>query len=328
MVWGIEQALFHVYHNWRESDFLLPSFEKWVADTLALPQLAKSLEVLRRGDSYSEQLFGFLSAVDYLTRDMLDTLQTQVTDWEADNQQGLLNSRAARLFNQGKRVEALALFKQAHEQDETNWPIMLNYAQALIESDQTEQGFKYITKAEIGLASTGQTDAKVWYLYAKVCRKLKNIDQALDYINRAIEADPINDHYYELATLQMLTRRFDDAIATLALAPQRDFRYYQILADTYARGNDYPGAIKTLNEAHLKYDPLPESLVRLAKYYRRNYEPSQAQRTLERITYIDQHPLARIELAKVKKALGKLYEYQKIMDAILTEAKQDYRNQQ
>lgn len=328
MVWSMEQALFHVLHNWRESDFLLPSFEKWVGQALGLTTLAKGLETLHQLSSYSEQLLGFLSLIDYLPAEDLSQLQAQVSLWEADNQPSLLSSRAASLFNQGQRTAAIALFKEAHAQAPTNWDILLNYAQALIEHDQVDQGFKYIAQAEAGLASTGETHPKVYYLYAKVCRKLKNMDQALGYIQRAIDHTPANDYYYELVTIQLETRRFNEAIGTLNRVPQRDFRYYQVLAAAYAQGQDYPGAIKSLNEAHLKYDPTPDTLTQLASYYRHNYEQDQARRTLARIPDSHIHPLARIELAKIEKASGKLYLYQQIMETLLTEAKQQYRQTQ
>ena len=334
-VFSLEQAMWHIYNNWREDDFLSPDFEKWVSSTLELQDVAKDLANLRTYEIYANQLFSFLSIIPYFDQLDLSTLQSRISSWEGDNQQTMLNNRAIELFNSGDNFSdkslSVDLFRQAYEIDKTNLEVMLNYSQALVENGNSEKAFVYVRKAENMCEDLGIKNSKVFYLYAKICRKLRNMDQALSYIKKAIMygtgSPNINDYHYELAEIQIETRRYNDAIEELKEAPHKNFSYYMKLATVYDASGDYAGAIKAINAAHTIATETPISLAILAGYHRKNYDLDNAKQIIEKITDIEQHPFAQIELAKIKKESGRLGEYQKIMDGILVEAKRSYREE-
>lgn len=371
-VFSLEQALWHTYNNWRESDFLLPQFEKWVKNVLELPDISKQLQKIQEQGEYSKQLFSFLSIIPYFDPLNLSTLQAHVASWEEDNQQTVLNNKAIELFNSTNnkkdRIEAISLFQQAYSLDKTNLDVMLNYAQALIEDDQTEKAFRYVKKAEnICEENAGSSEAyplgidplikaKIYYLDSQIYRKLKDMEQAIKAIKKAILAErksgnSSNEYYFELVEIQTEVRRYNDAIEALKQAPDKDFSYYKKLAYIHAASGDYPGAIKAINIAHDIGDETIESLTILAGYYRNNYDLESAKQTIEKVIDIEKkadqekkldqekkselqkvadrqkYPLAQIELAKIKKATGRLGEYQQIMDNVLKEAKLKYREE-
>ena len=326
-VFSIEQALWHTYHNWRESDFLLPDFEKWVREVLQLTHVANELNSLREEARYPKQLFMFLSVIDYFDLQDLSTLRAKVVHWQENHQPLVLNNQAAELFNLGDKENGLALFERAYSLDKTNVEVMLNYAQALLADDQIEKAFRYVRKAENLCEDQQISQSKIDYLDAKICRKLKNMDQALNHIKKAVAKEPINDYYYEWADIQVETRRYNDAIETLAQAPDRNVDYYRKLADVHDAAADYAGAIKAIHAIHDTGKATIETLTALAGYHRKNYDLDSAKQVIAEITDIDNHPLAQIELAKIKKATGRLHDYQKIMDQILIQAKKEWRQE-
>ncbi|MCL1996660.1 MAG: hypothetical protein FWG63_10685 [Defluviitaleaceae bacterium] len=351
-IYSLEEALFYTYANWQERDFTTPAFIAWVDTILGLSDISSKLQELNKVDSYTQKLMTFLSITPYFDSQKLAAIKAEVESWEekssvvllkeeADTQVLVAPKKATELYsravaqggdaatynnmaisymNRNMYKEAAQAFGNAYSLDKNNLDIILNYSLALIEMGEIEQAFRYIRRAE----SFGES-AYVYFLYAKICHANKNIKQAVEYLNQALDMEKNCEYYYYLAKVYALDNRHADALETINKVQGKDQKYYIKLAELFALGEDYPKAIQAMEDAHRNGTKTAATLATLASYQRQNNDLTVAQTTIEEALKLEQNKFAMLEDAKIKKSQGKLRDYQKIMENILREAKENYR---
>lgn len=352
-VYSLEEALYYTKKNWKESDFTRVSFIDWVNLTLGLHEISQKLETITKLETYTKRLLAFLTIIPYFDQLQLVSIKTEAELWEAENSYTLLKEEAdyyaenipkkaisiyEKVLTQGEDAniynniaisymklkmytEAVNNFKRAYSLNKSSIEIILNYSLALIETGQIEKAYKYIKKAE----SFGE-NSDVYYLYGKICYLNKNINQGIDCLNKALSISQNNDYYYLLTKIYISARRYNEALETIKQVKDKDSIYYIKLAEVCALSKDFPGAITSIETAHNNGYKNAASLTALASYYRQNYDLNAASSTIKTALLLENNKLALLEDAKIKKSQGKLRDYQKIMENILKESKENYRN--
>jgi tetratricopeptide (TPR) repeat protein len=358
-VYSLEEALYYTYKNWQQQDFVSPAFTRWVEGILRLPDITKKLKEAIALENYSERLFAFLSITPYLDPIALATVRTEVELWQKDNisnhikEEGDMhinespelaielykkaldkgdnalayNNLAISYMNMNMHTEALETFGKAYKADKENIDIMLNYSIALIDVGNIIKATTYIEKAE----KLNKDNSYVHFLYGKLHYANKNANKSIESLKKAIKLEKQlgikADYHYALARAFIVTRRYNEAIETIEQIAQKDETYYLKLSETYALSEDYPRAIREMLKVFELGAENVNTLTTLASYHRLNYDLTAAKATIEKALHLEKNnQLAIMEDAKIKKANGKLRDYQKIMENILTEAKENYRN--
>ena len=351
-IYSLEEALFYTHKNWKERDFCSPAFIAWVDTILELSDISDRLQELNKMDSYADKLMGFLSITPYFEPNKLTAVKTEAMAWEEQNGATILkeeadtqvhiapktatdlykraiakgdnaqtyNNMAISYMNRNMYKEAVQTFSTAYNLDKTNLDILLNYSLALIEVGEIEQAFRYIRRAE-----AIEETSYVYYLYAKICHANGNIEEAIPYLEQALSMEKNSEYYYFLATLYMFAESGDLAIKTINKIKQKDQKYYTKLAEIFAIMGDYSKAIQAMEDGHKKGYKTADTLAVLASYHRQNFDLKNAKITVQEALALEPNKLALMEDAKIKKSKGNLRDYQKIMENILKEAKENYR---
>ena len=357
-VYSIEEALYYVYHNWKETDYTTDKFISWVKNILKEEDIAEKLIEAKQMDTFSDCLINFLSITEYFETMEIVAIKSEVLGWEKEygwvrpkeeadsllrkdqldkakdfyekaldygQTPELYNNMAITHMKKQEYEEAIGYFKRAYQLDKNNVKIILNLAEAYICNKDFLSAFKYLKKAETFEQAEGDT----YYLYAKICMLDKNYLRAIEHLNEAIKIYPDNFYYYQLTNCYIKIRKYTEALETIKKVTDRSVTYYTQEAKVHAAYCDYPAAIQVLRKAVqiAKKEQLPEVLTHLASYYRLNYDIESAKVTIKKASNIaPNNTMVKLEEAKIKKADGKMRDYQKLMDNILSQVKNDYRN--
>ena len=357
-VYSLEEALYYTYTNWQQNDFVSPAFERWVEGVLRLPDIATKIKEAVSLEDYSQRLFAFLSVTPYIDPTKIDKMKPSVQEWEQNNTGAHLKEEgdmhlndspalATELYKKALAKEedpqtynnlaisymytnmydkALEAFYKAYNLDKDNLDILFNYSLSLVETGDADLAFKYIRKAK----SINKENSYVYFLYGKAYYKTRNINKAIENYEKAIGMEDSiaekSEYSYALAKAYMTARRYSEAKETIEQIKEKDYTYYTSLAEISERSEDYPGAIKAMQKVlELGYKN-PNTLAKLASYHRQNYDLDSAKSAIDTALHLNaSNKLAILEDAKIKKAAGKLRDYQKTMERILTEAKDNYR---
>ena len=357
-VYTFEEALYHTFTYWKESmeDFSSPEFISWVKNTLDLKYIASQIAELKKLDSAGGRLLGFLSLTQYYNEETLAALKAEMSIWEARLEWERLKDMGDMFMEKGEAQKAHNYYKRAlmsgedikllnnmgvclmrlemfdiaveflsraYEMDKNDFNILINYAEGLIYKGDFELAFTYLRKAE----RDGEK-AVVSYLYGKLCQENNNLTEALSHYERAaaLEYDPF--YYYTLAGVYTKIRKFNKALEVLENIKNKDRAFYIHQAEIYASFEDYAAAVKCMEKAVVYGERNNSNLwAILAKYHRLNYDMDRAARAAFTALNIDaNNKLARLEMARIKKAQGKLKDYQKSLSQVLDTFKHEYRN--
>ena len=357
-IFSFEEALYYIYHNWKETydDFTSDDFLEWVTTTLGQAKLSSEIKELENIDNLGDRIVKFLSITDYFDSAQLLKLRSEVSLWEKQSEWEKLKSTGDRLMQQKKPDlayshyekalayeknailynnigmafmememygKAVANLKRAHDMDKDNTQIIINLAEAYIYREDFEQAFKFLKKAE-----EDNENSDVYYLYARLCIENNNLTNAIDYLNKAISLKQENSYLYKLSEIYVRMRKYQDAIKTLSMITNRDSEFYIKKASAYGLYGDYSASIKCMKEALTFSEGKKNSDVwlNLAKYHRLNYENENAERAInESLKLNPKNEVAKLEQAKIKKSQGNIKEYQKSLNSILKDFKIKYR---
>ncbi|MDR2898956.1 MAG: tetratricopeptide repeat protein [Clostridiales bacterium] len=357
-VYTFEQALYHVYNYWKESldDFLAPAFALWVKDALEQKYLSTCVSDLNTLENTGEKLLKFLSLTDYYDGAALAALKMEIDDWEkqlewerlkemgdymmkrneapkahqyykkalafGDNVR-ILNNMGICLMEMEIYDEAAGYLEKAYELDKNDFDIIINYSEALILSRDFERAFKMLRKAE----KFGDRPV-INYLYGKLCQESNNMAEAMNYYKKAAlaEYDPI--YYYALSNVYTKTRQFNKALDTLDYIKEKDKVFYINQAEVYSAFEDYASAVKCMEQAVIFSErDNPNLWAMLSKYHRLNLDLKKAEGAASKALSLDsENRLARLELARIKKAQGKTKDYQEGLSRIMESFKREYRD--
>jgi tetratricopeptide (TPR) repeat protein len=199
---------------------------------------------------------------------------------------------------------------------------MLNLSEACIYGGSFEKALKLLKVAE----ERDRGNGDIYYLYGELNLETGNIRYSIDYYEKAITLRDDPDYYYRLADVYVKLRRYEAALETLEKVKVKDVKFLLIQAELYVSSGNVPAAIKCMERALLTERENVELWTRLAEYHRLDYDLNRAFYAVSKALNIDaENDRARLESARIKKALGKTKEYQASLHDILKGFKRKYR---
>ena len=357
-VYSFEEALYHVFHYWKESvdDFLSDGMIAWVLE-LGHSYLAARMKELCRKEPFTQRVLDFLQLTEYFSSDELSALKTSLEAWEMRREWEKLKERADYFVNRGEPGKALPLYRRALQYEE-NATLFNNLGIAQMQMDTPKDGYSCLIKAlrleprnhailihciEAAILSgnvadatklikkahnTNPEDADIPFLMGLMAWGQKNYTEALTHFGKAQSlAGNVPYYAYKTIDVHLAMRQYDQALKTLEGLTAKDEAYYKKEAEIYAASGNIPGAIKSAAKAiELSESPDAALYAKLAGYHRQNYDPAPAEKAIQQALTIDpEHDTVRLENARIKKGLGRTREYQAVLTDILKSFKERYR---
>ena len=112
-VYSLEEAMYHVFHYWRESleDLQSGQIGTWVAE-LGLPDIAQNL-IDPNEKQPSALLIEFLQSINYFSTDDINSIKTSLHAWEQRQEWERLKERADGFVARGEPAMAIPLYSRA-----------------------------------------------------------------------------------------------------------------------------------------------------------------------------------------------------------------------
>jgi len=356
-VYSLEEALYHCLHNWRgvTQDFLSEPFIKWVEGSLGLGKIGASLREISRIESFSMRFVAFLSVADYLPKESLAALQSELSQWErrqvweklaeqgdywASRGEGeraysfyaralnfhenakLLNNAGVALMHMAGYDDAAEHFARAVRLDQKSRPLRLNLLEALILSGAQEAAQNLIEE----LTGKYPNDPEIFYFQAEIHFQNKNYFEAIKLYEKAAARDYDPQYIYRMCDCYMKMRLHDRALTAIQAVKVKDANYLRKLAGYYVGAGNVPMAIKSIEKALVGHTNDAQLWVTLAQYHRLDLDLGKASGAITKaLSLSPENPAALLEQARIRKAQGRTKEYQGILNRILTKFKRDYR---
>jgi len=344
-VYSLEEALFHVYHYWRESidDLFSDRFGSWMKDIGLLP-LAEKINGIKDLSSMGGRVIAFLKIIQYFNNTELMALKADLDSWEHRVEWEKLKDRGDRLVARGEARKAISLYNHALKYDQSpkllnNMAIaymqLCNYHVAVSLLSQAyasspDLAYHYVealtlngehSHAEEILQQLPVSPESV-FLRGLIAYNQDNYPQALELFLQAHSATPNYEYANKIADTYVKLGQHDMAISVLS---PEDEAYHIKMAEIYA---DYghahmPKAIAHITKAiSIKSDPI--RWIKLASLYRQNYDYDRASQAIENAMHSGSEE-ALLENIRIKKAQGRRRQYKSDLSKLITKLKNQYR---
>ncbi len=357
-VYSMEEAAYHCYHYWKQSydEFLLPEFLDWVRDVLNQHFFASQIIAIKEKSTISERLLSFLSLFDYFDQIQLAKLKSLLIQWEKRLEWERLKEQGDYLTENGNPDKAIPLYKKALTYgenldiynnlsislmelsyfqeaivylekalniDNKNINILLNLAEACIYNHNFEKALRVLSSAE----EINKSHPDIQYLYGELNFETGNIRYSIEYFKKAISINKDSHYISRLTDVYVKLRQYDNALENLENMPEKNKNYYLKKAAVFIINNNVPAAIRSIQQALLAYKEDVELWTKLAEYHRLDYDLKKADSAITKAISISANDdKAKLEQAKIKKAQGKVKEYQSVLGSILNRLKNRYRD--
>ena len=357
-VYSLEEALYHVFHYWRESaeDFLSREMIAWAAE-IGLSFVAGKMQEITAEKQLTTRILNFLQLITYFSTDELNGLRSALETWERRCEWERLKERADLFIERSDPFKALPLYKRAVQLEENaallnnigvaymqlslakkavsylarahafepeNVSILLHYIEAAILSKQFEAAAKALEKAESFIPDA----ADIPFLHGLMAYKQKNYNQAIPHYERAIKLDPAAAYYaYKLADTYKEMRQYKQALYVLSKVADKNAEYYVKEAEIHAAAGDVPASLRCMRSA-TSGDGANNAIMwaKLAEYYRHDYDWRRAEKTIAHaLELVPGNDKVRLESIRIKKGLGRTREYQAGLADMLKSFKGRYR---
>jgi len=357
-VYSLEEALYHIFHHWRESseDFLSQEMITWVSE-LGLPFVASKMSKIADNEHFTTRILDFLQLTDYFAPGELNVLKHDLEAWERRLEWEKLKERADYLTRRGDPHKALPIYKRAVQLEE-NIPLLNNIAVAYMQLSAPEEAFIYLSHAhaldpdnvsitlhyieaailsgEYESAAQGLEKAKflapgsadIQFLHGLMSYKQKRYTQALEYYEEAVNLAPATSHYvYKIADVYKTMRMYSKALDALTQVQNKDANFYVKEAEIHAIAGDIPASLKSMrNATEVDGANNANMWAKLAEYYRHDYDWRRAEDAISHaLVLAPDNEKIRLESARIKKGLGRMRDYQGELTRILTSFKEQYR---
>ena len=358
-VFSFEEALYHSFAYWKQSseDVFSDDFADWVNDGLGLKYLAARIKTLRGVKSFGERFASFLRLVDFFDADEIEGLQGDLSRWEKRRDWEKLKERADYLMERNEPDKAAAFYLRAAALEE-NHAIYNNLGVALMKTGEYERAYRYLKQAEAlsdndrdvrlnlaeaaaysgrydeaaGLISAAgeiaQGAAEIPFLRGLLALQKNEYSKSISYFENAVALSGGGDAYYIhcLSDVYAKMRQYEKALRTLESVANKDSAYYEKQAEIYASSGDVPSSVRATLKALVTDNQSAELWLKLAAYHRRDYDLQKANAAITRSLSIDpENERAKLERARIKKAMGRTREYQAALGDILKGFKERYR---
>jgi len=357
-VYSLEEALYHVFHYWRESvdDLLSDEMITWVSE-LGLSYIASKMKELTQEEYFTKRLLDFLQLTEYFSATELDKLHSILNAWEVRREWEKLKERADFLLQKGEPAKGLLLYKRALQFEE-NIELLNNIAVAYMQISASKEALDYLTRArtlaptdlnillhyieaailskQYDAAEKALEEAKnitpshadVQFFYGLMAYSQKNYTQALHYYAQAITLNPSEPYYiYKIADVHKAMRQYEKALQALSTIKKPSSDCYVKEAEIHFAAGDTPAALRCIRKT-TSADGAGNAnlLAKLAEYYRNNYDWQRAESAISKaIEIAPDDDRVRVENARIKKGLGRTREYQAELTAVLKSFKERYR---
>jgi len=343
-------------HFWKQSvdDFMCEEFVSWVKNELGLSFISSKIRELEKIQGFAERLLRFLSLTDYLDFSDVEGLRGELAEWESRkeweklkergddlmdksepekafalysralvfaNNVALYNNAAIALMKQGDFAGAVEYLKKALYLEPDNVEVLLHLAEANILNGSFEAAGKLLDAAQV----YGER-AEIYFFRAEIQERAGNVHGSVPLFEKAIELDA-NPHYvYRLADVYVKLRQYERATKIMEGAPVKDKAYLKKQAELHVENNNIPAAIKCIEQAIVKNRGDAGLWARLASYHRSNYDHDKAHSAITTAIAIDPASArVNLEYARVRKAQGRIKDYQVILNRVLDGLKNRYR---
>ena len=357
-VYSLEEALYHVYHYWKQSvdDIVNPLFASWVGEKLGLASVASKISEIAEIDQFSERMLAFLGLIEYFSEQELNTLKLELEQWEKRQEWETYKERADNLVNSGRPDRAVALYQRAikyeenvpllnnlgvahmqmenyaeasqylgkaRELDANNWELALNHAEALILAKRFDEAADAI---KFAASTTSEAEAVILYLKGELALRMGQHTDAIPYFEKAINIAAERQYVFRLADTYTRMRQYDKALLTLDKYATQSVAYLVKAAEIHEQSGNIEKAITAIQRAIKLKAGLPDLWVLLAKYHRLNDDLTSAEEAVSKALTLDSSS-GRIQLenARIMRRLGNTKAYQLLLKDILAELKQQYR---
>lgn len=354
-VYSFEEAIYHVYHYFKQSseDFTSEQFISWVNDILGLTVIASQLKNISTVQSFSKRLTRFLTLIDYFSDVQLEKIKEELTIWENRLEWEQLKESADYMINNNNIEKGIGLYLQAIKYGdniylfnnlgiaymkkgdfreaynilskayhmERNIDVTINFCEAAIYNKKYEEALSIIQQLEqINIIDT------VYYLKGMLEVETKNYNNAILYFTQGFEKTNEDYYLYKISEVYVKKRDYLKAIDILSSVTCKDSDYLCKIAEIHVSDLNVPEAVKCMQKAITKDRENISIWINLAKYHRLDYDLVKASSSISKALMIDaNNELAQIENARIKKSQGKIKEYQNTLHVILNMFKKKYR---
>ena len=355
-VYSIEEAQYYVYHNWRlvSDDFLSDGFVSWVAG-LGLSFFSSKIKDISRQPSFSMRILGFLGLTEFFDDDDLTSLKARLEKWEERQDYEKLKERADYFVLRNEPAKAIPLYKHAIALEESAG-LLNNLGVALMQTQDFDEAVICFRRAvylapsnsdvlfgliESLIRNSNAAEAKeeldkiknrhsseLSYLHGLLAWNEKRHLDSISLLKEACRLNPDSNFFvYEVASKLAVMRQFESAIKFLEFSKIKDSSFYITQADIFKTAKDFPNAIKSVKNAIQLYNGKSAILyTKLASFYRQDYNLQQAEDSVLIALEVDpDNDLAKLELARIKKAQGRIRDYQAGLNDVLGGFKKRYR---
>ncbi len=361
-VYTLEEAMYHVFHYWKQSvdDFLSDEMISWVGETLGLSYIAARIKELTHEASFNQRMQSFLRLTDYFGNAELNAISRDMVKWELQREWVKLKERADYLMERAEPDKALPLYRRALQYEENaallnnmgvawmrlgvyenavkhleralalepdNNELRLHFAEAAAYAGRLDEAEEVLSKA----ADTEPNNSDVPYLRGVLAFERGDYANAVASFEEAllISKGEIPQYAYRLSDVYTHMRQYDNALAALDRVSLKDTDFYAKQAELNAASGNLSAAAKNIQQALTHKPGSAELWVKLAKYYRMDYDLPRADAAIVKALSLNaENERARLESARIKKAMGKTREYQGILNQVLKGFRQRYREVQ
>ena len=351
-VFSLEEALFHAYHNWKQTadELYSTEFIDWVKSDLGLPDIAAKLKEYA-DFAFGDRLSHFCRIIDYFDDAELSSLTKELEAWEkrveweklkdrgdyltahnmpdkavniykralTDGRRvSLLNNTAVALMRLERYAESAALLREALDEEPNSNELKLNYAEACIYAGKTREAMKILEELP--------PSASVFRVFGELYSRAGDKANALRSLKSAADLDGSAEYMYTLSDYYVKTSEYEDAIRVIDRVKKPDAETSIKRAEIYKAQRDFTSASNILEKAIAMWPNNADLWLELSECSRRNSNPELANRAVTKaLTLQPENPRIKLEAVKVKRALNRPMEYREALRQLINYLKGEYR---
>lgn len=357
-VFSYEEAMYHCYHYWSESlyDFAENDIVEWIKAELKIELSYK--------EKISESFLEFLFSSAYFDEEEISALKDKLLAWENRDQFERLKEKADELYLRGSFRRAVKAYKDAIEvASRSEWIIFNNIGLSLLKLEEYNEACDYFEKA-YSISNKNETilfnyiealifkkdysrakeellkvneDHRSYYFLGEIEMKQLNLKEAVQYFERSLKLNKDLDVTLKLCDILINQRKYDKVLSILNDLDIDSPEVLIMKSKVYAASGNYGAAIRNTESILIKYPKRYDLWAVIARYHRLAYDLEKAEAAIEnairenRAGYTKSDSLCvydeniLFEYAKIKKAQGKIKDYQESLREILNSFKKTYR---
>ena len=226
-------------------------------------------------------------------------------------------------YDQAEIRSERALAAKTSEDPHDNLQLLLNLSEAAIYSHNFARAEQCLREAE----AIEPDSTEISYLYGELNIETGNIRHSIECFEKALNMKYDPQFIYRIAETYVRLRKYDQALEALTKIKDKDTKFLTHQASIYASANNMPAAVKCIERALLAERGSASLWTLMAQYHRRNYDLTRADAAIiQALTLSPDDDNTKLEDARIKKAQGKMKDYQTALHGILIGFKRKYRD--